>query len=116
MPVRTSSGTSPMALWTNVINVPPSAGVSRYCRFDTAANDMKMRARDLEQHRPLDRLNVVPEMPVVLSDVTEPTTAWPCLQLHRERTVVGDLMAGSELLGSRRRRCLRAMPGHGSPG
>src|SRR5262245_16718508 len=62
--------------------------------------------------RPLDRLHVTPEVAVVLSEITEPTASRPRLQLHREGTVLGDLMAGSELFeqGVERRleRCLHA--------
>src|SRR5439155_8824099 len=41
IPVLYSSGISPRALCLKAIRVPPSTGVRRYCRFETAAKDMK---------------------------------------------------------------------------
>src|SRR5215470_1559786 len=49
----------------------------------------KKRPVELEQRRPLDRLDVPPQIPVVVAKVAVPPTTRPGLELHGQRIALG---------------------------
>ena len=61
----------------------------------------EQRASKLQQRGPLDGLDVGPEVPIAVAQVTIPPATGPCFDLHAERFSVRCFVAGPELLEQR---------------
>src|SRR5262249_37384824 len=59
------------------------------------------RTGDLEQRRPLDGLDMAPEMAVAVAEIAEPAAAWMGLDDHRQRFAIGRFVGGPNLLEQR---------------
>src|SRR5947208_16784697 len=55
------------------------------------------RAAELQKLGRLDHLNVAPQVPRVVAEISEPPAPWPRLKLHRHRLAVGHFATGPEL-------------------
>src|SRR5262245_32638857 len=61
----------------------------------------EQRSRDLEQCWPLDRLNVSPEVSVVVAEIAVPATTRSCLEHHRHRHATDARVVWAHLLQQR---------------
>jgi hypothetical protein len=61
----------------------------------------EQRSRNLEQRRPLDRLHVSPEVPVVAAEIAVPTATRSCLDHHWHRHPTDSSVVWSHFLEQR---------------
>src|SRR5262245_27473973 len=59
------------------------------------------RTGDFQERRRLDHLHMAPKMPGVVAEVAKPPSAWPGLDLERQRFSVGHYAFGTQLIQHR---------------